>query len=81
MHGKWRSARLAVAFFLTLAFSMAALQINGLVVILAGLLLAAIMLVISKKELGGLTGDAMGATNELVRLASLLVVLVIPRWL
>jgi adenosylcobinamide-GDP ribazoletransferase len=81
MHGKWRSARLAVAFFLTLAFSLAALQINGLVVILAGLLVAAMMLVISKKEFGGLTGDAMGATNELVRLASLLVILVIPRWL
>jgi adenosylcobinamide-GDP ribazoletransferase len=81
MHGKWRSARLAVAFFLTLAFSLAALQINGLVVILAGLLVAAIMLATSKKEFGGLTGDAMGATNELVRLASLLVILVIPRWL
>jgi adenosylcobinamide-GDP ribazoletransferase len=81
MHGKWRSARLAVAFFLTLAFSLAALQIIGLVVILAGLLVAAMMLVISKKELGGLTGDVMGATNELVRLASLLVILVIPGWL
>jgi adenosylcobinamide-GDP ribazoletransferase len=81
MHGKWRSARLAVAFFLTLAFSLAALQIVGLVVILAGLLVAGIVLVISKRELGGLTGDVMGATNELVRFASLLVILVIPRWL
>jgi adenosylcobinamide-GDP ribazoletransferase len=81
MHGRWRSARLAVAFFLALAISLAALRITGIVVILAGLLVAATMLVISKKELGGLTGDAMGATNELVRLASLLVILVIPKWL
>jgi len=81
MHGNWRPARLAVAFFLTLAISLAALQIIGLVVMLAGLVVGAMMLLISRKELGGLTGDAMGATNELVRLASLLVILVIPRWL
>lgn len=81
MHGRWRPARLAVALFLTLAISLAALQIVGLVVMLAGLLVTVTMLVISRKELGGLTGDVMGATNELVRLASLLVILVIPRWL
>jgi cobalamin synthase len=37
------------------------------------------MLAISKKEFGGMTGDVMGATNELVRLVSLLVILVIPK--
>jgi adenosylcobinamide-GDP ribazoletransferase len=79
MHGRWRSARLAGAFFLTLAISLAALQIMGLVVIFAGLFAAVTMLVISKKELDGLTGDAMGATNELARLASLLVILVIAK--
>jgi adenosylcobinamide-GDP ribazoletransferase len=79
MHGRWRSTRLAVAFFLTLTVSLAALQIIGLVVMLAGLLVAVTMLVISNKEFGGLTGDAMGATNELARLASLLVILVITK--
>jgi adenosylcobinamide-GDP ribazoletransferase len=48
-------------------------------IMLAGLLVAAVMLVISKREFEGMTGDVMGATNELVRLASLLVILVIPR--
>ena len=80
MHGRWRSMRLGVAFFLTLAISLVALQIIGIVIILAGLLVAATMLVISKKEFGGMTGDVMGATNELVRLVSLLVILVIPKW-
>jgi adenosylcobinamide-GDP ribazoletransferase len=79
MHGRWRSTRLAVAFLLTLTVSLAALQIIGSVVMLAGLLVAVTMLVISNKEFGGLTGDAMGATNELARLASLLVILVITR--
>jgi adenosylcobinamide-GDP ribazoletransferase len=79
MHGKWRSMRLGIAFFLTLAISLVALQVTGIVVMLAGLLVAAAMLLISRKEFGGMTGDVMGATNELVRLASLLVILVIPK--
>jgi adenosylcobinamide-GDP ribazoletransferase len=71
--------RLGVAFFLTLAISLIVLQITGIAVMLAGLLVAAAMLVISKKKFGGMTGDVMGATNELVRLVSLLVILVIPK--
>lgn len=80
MHGKRRATRLGAAFFLTLAISLVALRIIGVVVMFAGLLVAAMMLVISKKEFGGVTGDVMGATNELARLASLIVILVIPRW-
>jgi adenosylcobinamide-GDP ribazoletransferase len=71
--------RLGIAFFLTLVISLMALRITGIVVMLAGLLVAAAMLAISKKEFGGMTGDVMGATNELVRLVSLLVILVIPK--
>jgi len=80
MHGKWRSMRLGIAFSLTLVISLAALQVDGIAVVFAGLLVTAAMLVISKKEFGGVTGDVMGATNELVRLASLLVILVISKW-
>lgn len=80
MHGKWRSVRLGVAFLFTLAILLTALQIVGIVLIFAGALVAATMLVISKREFGGITGDVMGATNEMVRLASLLVILVIPKW-
>jgi adenosylcobinamide-GDP ribazoletransferase len=79
MRGKWRSMCLGIAFFLTLVISLVALQVTGIVVMLGGLLVAAAMLVISKREFGGMTGDVMGATNELVRLASLLVILVIPK--
>ena len=81
MHEKWRSLRLGIAFFLTLAISLVALQMAGLAVMLAGLLVAAAMLAIGKREFGGMTGDVMGATNELVRLVSLLVILVIPKCL
>jgi len=54
---------------------------TGIAVMLAGMLVAGVMLVISKRQFGGMTGDVMGATNELVQLVSLLVILVIPRCL
>ena len=81
LHGKWRSLRLSIAFLLTLAISLVALRMTGIAVMLAGMLVAGVMLVISKRQFGGMTGDVMGATNELVQLASLLVILVIPRCL
>lgn len=80
MHGRWRALRLATAFGILLATSVVALQIVGMVVTLAGLLVAVTVLMISERQFRGITGDVMGATNELTRLASLLVVLVIAKW-
>jgi adenosylcobinamide-GDP ribazoletransferase len=79
MHREWRPMRLGIAFFLTLAISVMALQFTGIIVMLAGLPVTVAMLVISRKKFGGMTGDVMGATNELVRLVSLLVILVITK--
>jgi len=81
MHEKPRWMRLGIAFFVTLAISVVTLRIAGAAVMLVGLLVAAVMLAIGKREFGGMTGDVMGAPNELVRLVSLLVILVIPKWL
>jgi len=80
MHARWRRLRLAVALGLLLAISVFALRILGVAVTLAGLLVAAIMLMISRRQFRGITGDVMGATNDLSRLASLLAVLVIAKW-
>ena len=73
--------RLGIAFFVTLAISVVTLRIAGAAIMLVGILVAAVMLAIGKREFGGMTGDVIGATNELVRLVSLLVILVIPKWL
>ena len=75
MHGKWRRLRIVIAFGLLLAISVIALQVVGIAVTLAAPLIAATILMISNRQFRGITGDVMGATNELTRLASLLVVL------
>jgi adenosylcobinamide-GDP ribazoletransferase len=80
MLGRWRRLRLGAAFALLLATSVFALRIVGVAVTLAGVLVAATMLMISNKQFGGITGDVMGATNELSRLASVLAVLVVAKW-
>lgn len=80
MHERRRGLRLGIASCLSVATSVTALQIVGMAVTLAGLLVAATMLVISQKQFGGITGDVMGASNDLTRLVSLLVVLVISKW-
>ena len=80
MHGKPRRLRLAIALGFVLAISLVALQVVGLVLTLAGVLSAVTMLMISNRQFRGITGDVMGATNELTRLASLLVVLGAAKW-
>jgi adenosylcobinamide-GDP ribazoletransferase len=80
MHGKERSVRLATALGSVLIISLVALKPIGILVTLAGLLSAVIILRISHRQFGGITGDVMGATNELSRMISLLVVLVAAKW-
>ena len=44
----------------------------GLQIFIVGIICCFIVIFISKKNFGGITGDVMGATNEIVRLSSLL---------
>jgi adenosylcobinamide-GDP ribazoletransferase len=76
MHGKRGGARMAIALCLQLAISLVALRLVGVIVTVAALLSAAAMLMISNSQFKGITGDVMGATNEVTRLVSLLVILV-----
>jgi len=80
MHGKSRWIRFGVASTLQLAISVAVLQIVGVALTVSGVVVAAAMLVISMRSLGGVTGDVIGATNDLTRLVSLLLITVSARW-
>jgi len=77
---KWRSLRLAVAFVLVLSVSIIALQTVGVLVVAAASCAAIVMLIIATRQFGGVTGDVMGATNDITRLVSLIVILGLIRW-
>jgi len=81
MHGKRGHIRLATAFILFIAVLTTALQITvALSVIFSVLITAAATLLIAHRHFGGITGDVLGATNDLSRLVSLLAVLVMINW-
>lgn len=75
-----RWLRLGVAFVPLLALSVLALHIIGILVVIAAWIAAGILLMISQRQFGGVTGDVMGASNDITRLVSLLVILGAVRW-
>ena len=77
---KWRSLRMAVAFVLVLSVSVIALQTVGIAVVAAASGVAIVLLMIAMRQFGGVTGDVMGATNDITRLLSLIVILGLIRW-
>lgn len=77
---KWRSLRLAVAFVLVLSVSVIALQTVGVVVVVVASSVAIVLLMIAMRQFGGITGDVMGATNDITRLVSLIVILGLIHW-
>ena len=76
MHER-RGLRISVSFIILLAISLLALNTVGLVVAVAAPLTAALMSIISSRHFGGITGDVMGATNEISRTVSLLLIVVL----
>jgi adenosylcobinamide-GDP ribazoletransferase len=77
MHSTHRKLRLATALAISLITAFFALGIAGLITIIAGLFAAFVLLWISNRHFKGVTGDVMGAANELARMASLLSILML----
>jgi len=84
MHDKGGNARLAAA--LAISFGVAApllwfsgLGLSGFVTVLAAVLAGLVMVAISHRHFKGVTGDVLGATNELTRMVAVVVLLAMIR--
>jgi len=80
MHDQHRSIRLMAALFIAFSIAIVLLRIIGFSALIAGLIASLIMVWVSDRHFKGITGDVMGAANELGRMASLIMVLVAIRW-
>jgi adenosylcobinamide-GDP ribazoletransferase len=77
--GKW--FRFGVALLLELVIGAATLHVVGLLLALFSLIVGLVMLAISSRAFGGITGDVLGASNDLARLLSIMTVVVTAKWL
>jgi adenosylcobinamide-GDP ribazoletransferase len=80
MHGKKGTARLIAALVISFGITIPLLWLVGAVALLAAILASLIMVGISHRHFKGVTGDVLGATNELTRMVSLITLLAMMRW-
>jgi len=77
MHGSHRKLRIILALAISLLIVLLALKLTGLLLLVISVVTATIILGISNKHFRGITGDVMGASNELTRMIVLLSILVL----
>jgi adenosylcobinamide-GDP ribazoletransferase len=80
MHGKKGTARLIVALVISFGITVPLLWSAGAVALLAAIMASLIMVGISHRHFNGVTGDVLGATNELTRMVSLITLLAMIIW-
>jgi adenosylcobinamide-GDP ribazoletransferase len=80
MHGMKGNARLVAALVISFGIAVPLLWFTGAVTVLAAILASLVMVGIAHKHFKGVTGDVLGATNELARVASLITLLAMIRW-
>jgi adenosylcobinamide-GDP ribazoletransferase len=80
MHGKKGAALLIVALAFSFGIAVPLLRFAGVVVVLAAILASLVMVEIAHKHFKGVTGDVLGATNELTRMVSLVTLVAVAGW-
>ena len=80
MRNQYRNLRLVVALFIAFGIAIYLLRVVGFTAVIAGLAVVLVLIGISNRHFKGVTGDVFGAGNELARLASLIAILVVVRW-
>jgi adenosylcobinamide-GDP ribazoletransferase len=80
MHGAKGNARLVAALIISFGIALPLLWLTGAVTVLAAILTSLVMVGIAHRHFKGVTGDVLGATNELARVASLITLLAMIQW-
>jgi adenosylcobinamide-GDP ribazoletransferase len=73
MHGRGRAARMALPVAFALAVGFVASGAVGVLSAAGGLAALVVLLPVSQRHFGGLTGDVFGAINDISRMVALLV--------
>jgi adenosylcobinamide-GDP ribazoletransferase len=79
MHGKTGNLRLIAALLISYTVALPLMLTAGFVAVTAAIITGLIMVAISHHHFKGVTGDVLGATNELARMVALLALLSIIR--
>jgi len=66
----------AISLAISLAVGVALLGLGGTLAVAAGILVGGFMILLGKHLFGGVNGDIFGATNEIARMAALLVLVI-----
>ena len=80
MHGKKGAARLIAALAISFGIAVPLLGVAGAVIVWVAINASLVMVGISHRHFKGVTGDVLGATNELSRMVSLIALLAVMRW-
>ncbi|MGB9914848.1 MAG: adenosylcobinamide-GDP ribazoletransferase [Candidatus Bathyarchaeales archaeon] len=80
MHGKNGNARLLAAVAISFAIALPLLRLAGALTLLAAMAASFVMVGIAHRHFKGVTGDVLGAMNELARMTSLIALLAVIRW-
>jgi adenosylcobinamide-GDP ribazoletransferase len=81
MHGRYGDVRLVVALALSLVVAVPLLLVAGFVTVVAAVLCGLVMVWVAHRNFGGVTGDVLGATNEISRMVCVVVLLAVLQWL
>jgi adenosylcobinamide-GDP ribazoletransferase len=80
MHGKKGTARLVAALAISFGIAVPLLWFAGVITLLAAIIASLVMVEISHRHFNCVTGDVLGATNELTRMVSLIILLAVMGW-
>lgn len=80
MHGWKGTARLVIALAISFGIALPLLWLAGAITVLAAVVASLAIVGVSHRHFKGVTGDVLGASNELTRMVSLIVLLAVIGW-